>query len=164
MSEAPHWVEIDGRRWRATDPSIPPNFRLELVNELMRARRAINILKNSGDEELIADARRQVQAAKVALGERGEPWWEPASPEGQRTRVEAAILALAGHRAPDRSICPSDAARAVGGDTWRPLVPIAQQAARDLARAGDVIVTQRGEPLDPSQAWKGPIRIRLDRR
>ena len=30
-------------------------------------------------------------------------------------RLRAAILALAHHRGPDSSICPSDAARAVGG-------------------------------------------------
>lgn len=30
---------VDGRRWRATDPSIPEPLRQELVNELMAARR-----------------------------------------------------------------------------------------------------------------------------
>lgn len=36
-----HHVIIDGRRWRATDPSIPERFRQELVDELMSARRAV---------------------------------------------------------------------------------------------------------------------------
>jgi hypothetical protein len=162
--EAPRWIEVDGRRWRATDPAIPAAFRQELVDELMRARRAIGILKSSGDAALIDDNRRLVHAAKVALGERGEPWWHPPSAGGQRDRVEAAILALAGHRAPAGSICPSDAARAVGGGSWRRLVPVAQDAARRLAQAGDVVVTQRGEPLDPQGEWKGPIRIRLSQR
>lgn len=159
--DAPHSVEIDGRRWRATDPAIPVAFRQELVDELMRARRALAVLRSTGDEQLIADNRRMVHAAKVALGERGEPWWEPPTATGRRDRVECAILALAGHRAPAGSICPSDAARAVGGARWRSLVPVAQAAARRLAVAGDVVVTQRGSVLDPNRPWRGPVRIAL---
>ncbi|MCU1369380.1 MAG: hypothetical protein JWO77_574 [Ilumatobacteraceae bacterium] len=159
--EAPHFIEIDGRRWRATDPSIPDAFRKELVDELMRARRAIGVLIKAGDDELLADARRQVSAAKIALGERGEPWWDEPSVEGRRQRIEAAILALAGHRAPEGTICPSDAARAIGGAQWRSLVPAVRDVARDLARAGQVQVTQGGTPLDPDADWKGPVRIRL---
>jgi hypothetical protein len=161
---ASHSIEIDGRRWRATDPSIPPALRQELVEELMRARRAIKLLRVVGDAGLLADAHRQAHAAKVALGERGDPWWERPTATGQRDRVEAAILALAGHRAPRGSICPSDAARAVGGTSWRRLVPAAREAARALAAAGDVTVTQGGRALDPTAEWRGPIRIRLGRR
>ena len=57
------YLVVDGRRWRATDPGIPETLRAELVAELMAARRI--------------QARARVQDAKVALGERGEPWWEP---------------------------------------------------------------------------------------
>lgn len=160
-AEAPRFIEIDGRRWRATDPSIPEPFRKELVEELMRARRAIGVLKRAGDEQLLADARQQVHAAKVALGERGEPWWEEPSNTGRRERLEAAVLALAGHRAPTKTICPSDAARAVGGATWRSVVPEVREIARELARQRRVQVTQGGEPLDPDAPWKGPVRIRL---
>ena len=159
--DAPRWVEIDGRRWRASDPSIPSAFRQELIDELMRARRALQTVVSCGDEGLVRDTRRQVHAAKVALGERGEPWWEPPSEEGQRDRVTAAILALAGNRAPQASICPSDAARAVGGPGWRALVPVAREAARELARSGVVVITQRGEPVDLDATWKGPVRIRM---
>lgn len=162
--DTPRFIEIDGRRWRTTDPSIPEPFRKELVDELMRARRAIGVLKKAGDDGLLADARRQVHAAKVALGERGEPWWEPPTESGRRERIEAAILALAGHRAPDKTICPSDAARAIGGTDWRPLVPQVREIARDLARAGRIEVTQRGTVLDPSAEWTGPVRIRLTTR
>ena len=71
-----HYVVIDGRRWRATDPSIPEERRQELVNELMSARRAVGAAKKAGDEDAERAARKRVNAAKVALGERGEPWWE----------------------------------------------------------------------------------------
>ena len=71
-----HYVIIDGRRWRATDPSIPEERRQELVDELMAARRAVGAAKRSGDPEAEAAARSRVHAAKVALGERGPKWWE----------------------------------------------------------------------------------------
>ncbi|MBM7772467.1 hypothetical protein JOD54_002671 [Actinokineospora baliensis] len=60
----------------------------------------------------------------------------------------------------DSSTCPSDAARAVTDD-WRPLLPRARELARDLARAGEVRLTQRGAVLDPDGQWRGPIRIRV---
>ena len=76
------------------------------------------------------------------------------------TRLREAILALARERAPAKTICPSDAARAVGGDQWRDLMEQARDIARDLASAGEVEIMQRGEVLDPNAQWRGPIRIR----
>ncbi len=159
-TEDGRFIVVDGRRWRATDPAIPGPLRQELVNELMAARRAVGAARRTTDAEAEAAARRRVQHAKVALGERGEPWWEPASSAGRRTRLEAAVLALAAHRAPDRTICPSDAARAVGGDGWRSLMDDTRDVVADLARAGGVVIFQKGEAIDPDQGWKGPIRIR----
>ena len=76
------------------------------------------------------------------------------------TRLREAILALARERAPAKTICPSDAARAVGGDQWRDLMELARDIARDLAKAGEVEIMQRGEVIDPDAQWRGPIRIR----
>ncbi len=101
-----------------------------------------------------------VQQAKVALGERGDPWWESPTTAGWSERLRAVVLALAGHRAPDRTICPSDAARAVGGDSWRSAMDPVREVVRELARAGEVEVTQRGVVLDPDVDWRGPVRIR----
>ena len=70
------YVITDGRRWRATDPSIPEERRKELVAELMSARRAVGAAKRADDAKAEKAARARVHAAKVALGERGEPWWE----------------------------------------------------------------------------------------
>ena len=61
------------------------------------------------------------------------------------------------------SICPSEAARAVGGNEWRELMEPAREAARLLARAGEVQITQRGAVLDPDGVLRGPIRIRSAR-
>jgi hypothetical protein len=47
--------------------------------------------------------------------------------------LRATILTMAGERGPSSSICPSDAARAVGGDDWRDLMDDARDAARALA-------------------------------
>lgn len=75
-------------------------------------------------------------------------------------RLRAAILDLARERGPAKTICPSDAARRVGGDGWRDLMDEARDIARDLARSGDVEILQKGDVVDPDATWRGPIRIR----
>jgi hypothetical protein len=75
-------------------------------------------------------------------------------------RLRIAILDLTRERGPAKSICPSDAARAVGGDDWRDLMEQARDVARDLARTDDVEITQGGDVVDPDATWRGPIRIR----
>ncbi len=77
-----HYVVIDGRRWRATDPSLTEERRQELVDELMGARRAVGAAKRAQDPEAEAAARARVHAAKVGLGERGPKWWERDAPDG----------------------------------------------------------------------------------
>lgn len=75
-------------------------------------------------------------------------------------RLEETILDLLAGRARTATICPSDAARAVGGaDDWRELMEPARRAARRLVEDGKVVITQGGKVVDPSTA-KGPIRIR----
>lgn len=70
------FVVIDGRRWRATDPNLDEGRRQELVKELMSARSSVGHAKRRGDQDAERTARERVHAAKVALGERGEPWWD----------------------------------------------------------------------------------------
>lgn len=69
-------IVVDGRRWRASDPGLPPERRQELVDQLMRARRDVGAAKRANDPQAERHARDRVHAAKVALGERGAPWWE----------------------------------------------------------------------------------------
>ncbi|MEO1065012.1 MAG: DUF2256 and DUF3253 domain-containing protein [Actinomycetota bacterium] len=73
--------------------------------------------------------------------------------------LEAAILDLLDRRRGGATICPSEAARAVGDDDWRDLMEPARRAARRLVVDGAVEITQRGRVVDPSTA-KGAIRIR----
>jgi hypothetical protein len=147
-------IEIDGRRWRKTDPSIPEPLRKQLVAELMSARRAV---KDGSD---LAAARARVQDAKVALGERGPRWWQPMDDAAYQKRAEATIRALLRQRGPEKTICPSDVARAIGGDDWRARMPLVREVAHDLVRAGTLEIRQKGARVDPRTA-RGPIRLAL---
>jgi hypothetical protein len=75
-------------------------------------------------------------------------------------QLRETILRMARERGPSKSICPSDAARALGGENWRDRMEQARDAARDLAKAGEVEITQGGDVVDPDAAWRGPLRIR----
>lgn len=142
------YLIVNGRRWRASDPAIPENLRAELVGELMTARRLVRTQPDS--------ARPRVQDAKVALGERGDPWWEPTD-DGRRERLAATIRALLRHRS-GSTICPSDAARVVGGESWRTWMDLARSVAFELHAAEVVEVRQRGPRVDPP-GIRGPIRL-----
>lgn len=77
-------------------------------------------------------------------------------------RLEQAILELLERRGLAKTICPSDAARAVyegEDDGWRELMEPARRAAGRLVAAGEVEITQAGRPVEPTTA-RGPIRIR----
>jgi Protein of unknown function (DUF3253)/Uncharacterized protein conserved in bacteria (DUF2256) len=74
-------------------------------------------------------------------------------------QLAQAILGLLDQRTAGATICPSEAARLVGGDDWRPLMEPARAAARRLVAQGSVEITQGGRVVDPSTA-KGPIRVR----
>jgi hypothetical protein len=74
--------------------------------------------------------------------------------------AERAILDLLALRGPGKTICPSDAARVLGGDDGlRSLMPLVRDAAGALAAAGQIDVTQRGRRVDVDEA-RGPIRLR----
>jgi len=77
-----------------------------------------------------------------------------------RAKAERAILDLLALRAPGKTICPSEAARRLGGDDgFRAFMPLVREAAASLAAAGRVEVTQHGRPVD-MQAAHGPVRLR----
>ena len=51
-------------------------------------------------------------------------------------QMRAAILELLRQRGPGKSICPSDAARAVAGEQFRPLMDQARAVAAELTDEG----------------------------
>jgi hypothetical protein len=82
---------------------------------------------------------------------------EPATEE----RTEAAILELLDRRGADKTICPSEVARALAGKAdFHPYMERVREAAGRLAKAGRVEVTQGGRPVKVDEA-RGPIRLGL---
>lgn len=74
--------------------------------------------------------------------------------------IERIIAELLDARGPGKTICPSEAARALGGDSgFRPLMQPVRDAARDMVARGELEITQRGQVVDPEDA-RGPIRLR----
>ncbi|MDJ0276506.1 hypothetical protein QLH51_06835 [Sphingomonas sp. 2R-10] len=93
MTEPPRtpdgrYIVVDGVLWRATRPDLTEAERERLVHELMDARRAVGAGKRAGDDAAVAKARRSVDAAKIALGERGPVWWDDGAPDHDRHKVE----------------------------------------------------------------------------
>lgn len=148
-TEDGRYIVVDGRRWRASDPSIPETLRQELVNELMAARRAV---KTEGD-----GARRRVSDAKLALGERGAPWWTTPSAKELDQRIVATAKTLLRHRG-DKTICPSDIARIVGGPRWRSLMVAVRSAIARAIGTERFLATQKDATVD-IVSGKGPVRI-----
>jgi len=157
-SEDERYLLIGGRRWRKADPAIPPRLASELVAELMDARRAVGAAKRDGDETAERKARSRVHDAKLALGERGQAWWLPATSETRTLRLAATIRTLLRKRGADKTICPSDAARVCGGDDWRDLMDDTRTVAWGLAEQGWLEVTQRGAMVEPPVT--GAVRLR----
>ncbi|WP_250033165.1 DUF3253 domain-containing protein [Paractinoplanes maris] len=114
---------------------IPEALRRELLSELAEARHDA--------------APGRVRDAELALGDL------PAEPAA---RLGAAMRALLRHRRPESTICPSDAARVTGGESWRDLMDEAREVAAELARDGVITVRQHGAEVDVATAT-GPIRL-----
>ena len=81
------YIVVRGRLWRRSDPTLTPDARQGLVDALMQARRAVRTAMAHDDEAALVSARAQVQAAKVALGERGPVWWGDGAPDLNRHMV-----------------------------------------------------------------------------
>ncbi|MBY5931813.1 DUF3253 domain-containing protein [Tateyamaria omphalii] len=73
--------------------------------------------------------------------------------------IAAAILQAVHARGAGKTICPSEAARALAND-WRPLMPEVRRVAQELANDGQIATTQKGQPVRAQEA-KGPIRLGL---
>jgi hypothetical protein len=78
---------VRGRLWRRSNPALSEEDRARLVVELMRARRDVGAALRSEDSSAEAVARSRVNAAKVALGERGPVWWSDGTPDLNRRLV-----------------------------------------------------------------------------
>jgi hypothetical protein len=87
------YIVVRDRLWRRTDPNLSPEERQALIGRLMAARRAVKAAKHAerdndaGAAEALTAARAEVDAAKVALGERGPVWWQDGAPDLNRRMV-----------------------------------------------------------------------------
>jgi len=73
--------------------------------------------------------------------------------------ITAALLHLATERGPEKSLCPTDVARAVSAENWRPLLGAVRKVAADLARQGKIEILRKGKPINPDD-MRGVIRLR----
>ena len=79
--------------------------------------------------------------------------------------IEAALLRLIAERGPGKSVDPTEAARALGGDhpdQWGPLMQPIRRAAVALAEQGRLVITRKGKPVDPRD-FKGVYRLTAPR-
>jgi hypothetical protein len=75
--------------------------------------------------------------------------------------IREAILRLTAERGPDKSICPSEAARALAGEArWQVLLPQVRRVAAALALEERIVITKKGKPVEP-QNFKGVIRLKI---
>lgn len=70
-----------------SDPALPESRRKELVDSLMKARRAVRTARQSCDAQGEKQAHEDVDDMKVALGERGAVWWDDGAPDFNRHSV-----------------------------------------------------------------------------
>ena len=72
------------RLWRTTNPNLPEPERKAHVKALMKARLAVRAALKAEDEAAEREARASVDAAKIALGERGPVWWTDGAEDENR--------------------------------------------------------------------------------
>lgn len=73
--------------------------------------------------------------------------------------ITAAMLRIAAERGLAKSMCPTDVARAVSAENWRPLLGAVRQVAAELARQGKIEILRKGKPINPDEI-RGVIRLR----
>jgi len=165
-----HYLVVAHRRWRKSDPEIPEALRSELVHQLMDARRAVHAAQRAASASQLKAARARVQEAKLALGERGAPYWQAPDECALRRRAAATIRALLARRSQNSArrrpgataptICPSDVARVIGGKRWRERLQLVRDVAAVLVARGELRVLQRGSEV-PLDGARGPVRLAL---
>lgn len=75
--------------------------------------------------------------------------------------IEDTMLELVAARGAQKTVCPSEVARALGGphpDGWGPLMQPVRRVAVRLAHAGRVAILRKGKPVDPDD-FRGVYRL-----
>jgi len=77
--------------------------------------------------------------------------------------IETTMLSLVAERGADKTVCPSEVARALGGphpDGWGPLMQPVRRVAVRLAHAGRIAILRKGKRVDPND-FRGIYRLAL---
>jgi hypothetical protein len=82
------------------------------------------------------------------------------SEESGANPVRDAILGLVAERGEGKTICPTEAAKAVSESHWRKLLPDVRAEAVRLAKSGEIAIYRKGKPVDPEN-FKGVYRLGL---
>ena len=80
----------------------------------------------------------------------------------RESEIEAAMLRLVADRGADKTICPSEVARALGGahpEDWRRLMQPVRRVAVRLAGQGMVAILRGGEPVADPETMTGIYRL-----
>jgi len=78
-----------------------------------------------------------------------------------RSTLRQHLLEKVRARGAEKSICPSEVARDLGGAEWRSLMDAVRSVGAELVESGELLALQRGQPVHPLSA-KGPIRFKLN--
>lgn len=87
------------------------------------------------------------------------------NPSASEDAIAQSLLQLAAARGADKTICPSETARALGGqnpDAWGPLMQPIRRVAVQLAKEGRLTIYRKGKLVDPDD-FRGVYRIGLPR-
>ena len=79
------------------------------------------------------------------------------------SEIKQKILELVRRRGADKTICPSEVARALDERNWRALMKDVRREAAELASKGRIDVLQKGKVVDIARA-RGAIRLRLKKK
>lgn len=74
--------------------------------------------------------------------------------------IRKTILVQVRQRGLEKTICPSEVARALGGEDWRSLMPEIRSVGVELVNSGKIQIMQKGNVADPTTV-KGAIRFRV---
>jgi hypothetical protein len=78
----------------------------------------------------------------------------------KQQQLQSVIMALVRKRGSEKTICPSEAARAFSDDNWRQQMEAVREAASELQAQNRIRIEQGGESVELDKV-SGPIRLRL---
>jgi len=78
----------------------------------------------------------------------------------EKQQLQSVIMELVRRRGSEKTICPSEAARAFSDDNWRQQMNAVRQAASELQAQNRIRIEQGGKRVELNDV-SGPIRLRL---